>query len=44
MNLDALKAVARERPKNPVEFFSFYLLTTHAKEHEWIYIKAGYIY
>lgn len=24
---DALKALARERPKNPIEFFSYYLLT-----------------
>ncbi|KAM3146120.1 hypothetical protein pb186bvf_001777 [Paramecium bursaria] len=27
---DALKALARERPKNPIEFFSYYLLTKHA--------------
>ena len=29
---DALKALARERPKNPIEFFSYYLLTKHAQK------------
>ncbi|CAD8150452.1 unnamed protein product [Paramecium pentaurelia] len=29
---DALKALARERPKNPIEFFSYYLLTQHCNK------------
>ena len=36
---EALKALAKERPVNPVEFFSYYLLTHNTPTtNKWVYI------
>jgi hypothetical protein len=31
--LDAMKALANERPLNPIEFFSYYILTKNNNEN-----------